>query len=93
MSEDPPLIPEPDALESPIACLGLPDEIALSLALSPDPPATVGDLLNLAREDHLTQIKGIGPARKRTIEVSLKLAGCELGEPPGRQFFLRGRPR
>ncbi len=93
MNEDPPMIPELTGLESPIACLGLPDEIALSLAVSPDPPSTVGALLTLARENRLTEISGIGPARKRTIEVSLKLAGCDLGERPGRQFFLRGRPR
>ena len=93
MSEDPPMLPEPSGLESPISCLGLPDEIALSLALSPYPPATVGDLLAIARDNRLTEIRGIGPARKRTIEVSLRLAGCDLGDPPGRQFFLRGRPR
>ena len=79
-------------LESPIASLGLPDEISVCLAVAKNPPATIGDLLTLARENRLYDIKGIGPARKRTIETSLRLAGCDLGERLGRQFFLRGRP-
>ena len=41
----------------------------------------MGALLALARDNRLTEIRGIGPARKRTIEVSLRLAGCDLGEP------------
>ncbi len=93
MNTIPEAIPEPDGLGCPIAALGLPDEINISLATTPGPPKTIGDLLTLARDGHLTEIKGIGPARKRTIEVSLRLAGCDLGEPSGRQFFLRGRPR
>ena len=87
------MTPEPAGLDSSIACLGLPDEIAICLAVAPDPPVTVGALLALAREGRLSSIRGIGPSRKRTIEVSLRLAGCDLGEPPSRQFFLRGRPR
>ena len=86
-------VPEPEGVGSPIASLGLPAEIMLCLAVTPNPPETIGDLLALAREDRLGEVRGIGPARKRTIEVSLRLAGCDLGERPGRQFFLRGRSR
>ncbi len=87
MSEDPP------NTDLGIACLGLPDEISLSLALSPDPPATVGALLALARGRRLTEIKGIGPARRRTIEASLIRAGHDLGDRLGRRSFLPGRPQ
>ncbi len=87
------MIPEPDGLESPIACLGLPVEVVICLAVFPDGPTTIGELLTMAREDRLRTVPGIGPARRRTIEVSLRLAGCDLGERPGRQFFLRGRSR
>ena len=83
--------PPVEGLDSPITALGLPDEIMICLAVTPDPPETIGDLLTLARDERLCDIKGIGPARKRTLEVSLRLAGCDLGERPGRQFFLRGR--
>jgi hypothetical protein len=93
MGEGPSMIAEPTDLESAIACLGLAEDITVCLALSPAPPTTIGDLLILAREDRLGAIRGIGPARKRAIEQSLRFAGCQLGERPGRQFFLRGRSR
>ena len=80
-----------DGLVSPISDLGLTDEINIHLATAPGPPRTVRDVLALARDGRLGDIKGIGPARKRTIEVSLRLAGCDLGAPSGPRFFLPGR--
>lgn len=82
-----------EGLDSPITALRLPDEIILCLAVSPNPPETIEDVLTLTREDRLNEVRGIGPARKRAIEVALRLAGCDLGERPGRQFFLRGGRR
>ena len=78
-------------LESPVSSLGLPEQIAICLAVSPDPPSTVGALLALARNDALRGIRGIGPARKRVIEQSLRRAGHYPGDRPYQQFFLPGR--
>ena len=78
-------------LNGPISHLGLPDEITIALALATDPPASIGDLLTLARENVLGEIKGIGPARKRAIEQSLRRAGQDPGDRPGPQFVLPGR--
>ncbi len=93
MGEGPPMTPEPTDLESPIGSLGLDVEIIICLALSPERPTTIGELLTIAREGRLGTIRGIGPARKRAVENSLEFAGCDLGHRPGRQFFLRGRLR
>ena len=90
MGEDSELNPD---LESPVSSLGLPVEIAVFLAVASDPPLTVGALLALARDDALGDIKGIGPARKRVIEQSLRRAGHHPGDRPGRQSFLPGRPQ
>ena len=90
MGEDSELSPD---LGSPVSSLGLPEQIAICLAVSPDPPLTVGALLALAREDALGGIRGIGPSRKRAIEQSLRRAGHHPGNRPGRQFFLPGRAR
>ena len=87
MGQDPDLIVD---LEGPISSLDLSDQITACLALSDDPPARVGDLLARARENTLGHIKGIGPARKRAIEQSLRRAGHHPGDRPGRRF-LPGR--
>lgn len=50
-----------------------------------DPPATVGQVLELLRTRRLSQVFGLGPRRLGEIQAGLVLAGLALSQdtPPG----------
>lgn len=70
----------PVRLTCPIACLGLPETVMAPLRRTDafESPQTVGDLLKLARESRLDEIRNIGAGRIKEIEESLRRAGFSV---------------
>jgi hypothetical protein len=71
----------PVQLSCPIKCLGLQETVLAPLRRGypeVEPPQTVGDLVELARESQLILFRNIGQGRVKEIEESLRRAGFPI---------------